>query len=162
VSTGTLERPAPGPVAELALERVARIASQLLRRRLDPRRRPPAEVGAAITRLMEARGAVRVDRLARELGWGARRLERRFAAAVGLAPKPFARIVRFQSLLARLPSREPDWVSLALECGYFDQSHLAGDVRSLAGVTPSALAAGRDRLAAIFTSRERLDAYFGD
>jgi len=150
---------APAPVGELALERVGRVAERTLLRRLDPRRRPPAEVQAAVARVLGSRGAVRVEHLAREVGWGTRRLERRFAAAVGMAPKPFARVVRFQSLLERLPSREPDWVSLALDCGYFDQSHLAGEVRSLAGVTPSVLAAG-DRLAAIFTSRERLDAYF--
>ena len=146
---------------ELALERVGRIAERTLLRRLDSRRRPPAEVDVAVARVMEARGAVRIESLAREVGWGTRRLERGFADAVGLAPKPFARVVRFQALLASLPSRQPDWVSLALDCGYFDQSHLAGEVRSLAGVTPSALTTGGDRLAAIFTSRERLAAYFG-
>lgn len=149
------------PTSRLALERVVHVTGRTLLRRLDSQRRPPAEVDLAVARVMAARGAVRIESLAREVGWGTRRLERRFTDAVGLAPKPFARVVRFQALLASLPSREPDWVSLALDCGYFDQSHLAGEVRSLAGVTPSALTSGGDRLAAIFTSRERLDAYFG-
>jgi AraC-like DNA-binding protein len=136
------------------------VLDQTLLRRLDPRRAPDVEIGGAVARVIAARGAVRVDQIARGIGWGARRLERGFAAAVGLPPKRFARVVRFQALLERLPSREPDWVSLALDCGYFDQSHLAGEVRSLAGVTPSALVA-RERLAAIFTSRDRLADYFG-
>ena len=157
VSAGTLERRAPG---QLALERAASLARHTLLRRLDSRRGPSAEVSAAIGRVIEARGAMRIDRLAREVGWGSRRLERRFLAAVGLPPKPFARIVRFQSLLARLPARDPDWVTLALDCGYFDQSHLAGEVRALAGATPSALAQAGASLAAVFTTRDRLARYF--
>jgi AraC-like DNA-binding protein len=61
---------------------------------------------------------------------------------VGLPPKLVARIVRFERLTERVTT-EPavDWAAVAAACGYFDQAHLAREVRELAGVTPTELRA---------------------
>jgi AraC-like DNA-binding protein len=73
------------------------------------------------------------------LGWTTRLLGRRFADGVGLAPKRFARVRRFQRLLAAASGPgEPDWARLAVECGYYDQAHLINDFRDLSGLTPGA------------------------
>lgn len=64
---------------------------------------------------------------------------RRFEAAVGLAPKRYARVLRFNALLPHLVRCGPrDWAQLAVDGGYFDQSHLCREFKRLAGLTPAA------------------------
>ena len=76
------------------------------------------------------------------MGWSHRRLIARYRDAVGLPPKLVARIVRFERLTALL-TRAPaiDWAGAAIACGYFDQAHLAREVRELADITPTELRA---------------------
>ena len=84
-------------------------------------------------------GRIRVDDLARAAGIGRRQLERRFLAAVGIAPKVACRVVRFQAALRRMrdePSRS--LAAIALEAGYHDQAHLTRDFAALAGAPPGA------------------------
>jgi hypothetical protein len=61
-----------------------------------------------------------------------------FALEVGLNPKRFNRIDRFQRVLEkvhRLP--DPEWGQLAVEHGYFDQSHLIRDFLEFSGFSPA-------------------------
>lgn len=92
-------------------------------------------------KLLEARnGQVKVKDLAEQLGVSRRTLERLFAEHVGVAPKAFARILRFQNVLAILRARRfRDYTDLAFACGYADQSHLLKDIRTLTGRLPSQL-----------------------
>jgi len=71
---------------------------------------------------------------------GIRQYRRRFEASVGIAPKMFERIRRFQKALASLGSLP--LAELAANCGYYDQSHLIRDFRQFAGAPPSALLDG--------------------
>lgn len=85
-------------------------------------------------------GRVPIEHLADRAGLSARQLQRRFLADVGTAPKQYARLHRFSSLLEarrRAPTRP--WADLALDHGFSDQAHLIRETRSLAGVTPEAL-----------------------
>lgn len=66
-----------------------------------------------------------------------------FRDAAGLAPKRYARLRRFQRVLAALPAGRIDWPDLALAHGYFDQSHLIRDFQALAGTTPRGYLAAR-------------------
>lgn len=67
------------------------------------------------------------------LGLGPRQLERRCQALLGLAPKPFQRLLRFQQALSLSLTTGLPGAQLALEAGYCDQSHLAREVRQMAG-----------------------------
>jgi transcriptional regulator GlxA family with amidase domain len=87
--------------------------------------------------LAASHGRVRVAELARELGWSRRRLVARFREEVGLPPKAAARMQRFEharSVAGR--ADRPDWARIAVECGYYDQSHLINDFRAVTGQTP--------------------------
>ena len=99
---------------------------------------PPAEVVRAWQVLLAREGQVRVDALARDVGWSARHLGARFRAETGLSVKQAARVVRFdrarRALQARPTTRLAD---LAAERGYYDQAHLAREFRELAGLPPS-------------------------
>jgi AraC-like DNA-binding protein len=97
--------------------------------------RPDPALAVAVAALH--RGAT-VAEAADRLGWTTKRLVRLFSAQVGLAPKRFARVRRFQRLLsAAAATRGGDWTRLAAECGYHDQAHMIHDFRSFAGQSPT-------------------------
>ena len=63
--------------------------------------------------------------------------EQRFHESVGITPKRFCRIQRFQTVPDRMVEHEPiQWVNVALDNGYFDQTHLIRNFREFTGVTP--------------------------
>jgi AraC-like DNA-binding protein len=70
-------------------------------------------------------------------GYGERQVRRRVLAATGHGPKRLMRIARMQRLL--LDGRGESWARSAVEHGYYDEAHMANDVRELAGATPHAL-----------------------
>ena len=79
-----------------------------------------------------------VRRLAREAGLSHRRFIDVFRLEVGLRPKLFNRVQRFQCVLARVHSIAPsDWAQLASDYGYFDQSHLIRDFLAFSGFSPA-------------------------
>jgi AraC-like DNA-binding protein len=109
----------------------------LLRRLLDPRPRH-AVVEAALRRFAAAPTVARVRDVGESTGYGAKRFIELFREDVGLTPKVFCRVLRFQAVLDRIVSgREVDWARVAVDCGYYDQSHLIRDFRAFSGMTPS-------------------------
>ncbi|MFC7741227.1 helix-turn-helix domain-containing protein [Nocardiopsis composta] len=97
------------------------------------------EVARAWERILAARGLVRVEDLAAEVGWSRRRLWSRFRSQIGLPPKRAARLVRFDRAAHRLAAGE-EAARVAAEGGYSDQSHLHRDVAEFTGATPAAVA----------------------
>jgi AraC-like DNA-binding protein len=96
--------------------------------------------------LLQRNGATRIDRMANHCGLSVRQYERRFLEEIGLTPKLFSRIARFQTALdTKRMAPDRSWMSVAHEFGYFDQMHLIRDFRSLGGHIPSELLQqGRD------------------
>jgi AraC-like DNA-binding protein len=102
------------------------------------------EVGYAWDRLAETGGNLRIEELAREVGWSRRHLAEKFRTETGLAPKAAARVIRFEGACDRLlaPHR-PALARVAAEAGYVDQAHLSRDFRDLAGLPATAWLAER-------------------
>ena len=90
------------------------------------------------------------------LGCSARTLERHFERCVGLAPKEFARLQRFQ-LALRLSSARPalPWATVAARAGYSDQAHLGRDFRQFGGAAPTVAGAESTILSAAFVDLGR-------
>lgn len=120
-------------------ERFAVAEAALIRRCLAGRTADP-EVAFAWRRMLAGQGQVRVDQLAAEAGWSRKRLWSRFRSQVGLTPKHAAQLIRFDHAAHLLAAGESAAL-VAADSGYSDQSHLHRDVRTFAGVTPSAVAA---------------------
>ncbi|MDP2312442.1 MAG: helix-turn-helix domain-containing protein [Pseudomonadota bacterium] len=78
-----------------------------------------------------------VDAVRRETGLSSRRFIELFRRYVGLTPKVYCRVRRFQAVVARA-GRGLSWAEVALTAGYFDQAHLNRDFRAFAGVSPGA------------------------
>lgn len=87
-------------------------------------------------------GRIRVDQMARGVALSTRQFERQFERELGMPPKLFARIARFQGALdAKLVAPGRTWLDIAHGTGYFDQMHLIRDFRRLSGMGPSGLLA---------------------
>jgi AraC-like DNA-binding protein len=114
-----------------------RLLDELFARLLSEAPPPTREMAWAWKRLVETNGAVRIGELTRELGWSRKRLAARFREEIGLPPKQAARLVRFEFARVLVESAvRPDWARIALEAGYYDQSHLSNDFRAVTGRTP--------------------------
>ncbi|HKF20190.1 MAG TPA: helix-turn-helix domain-containing protein [Candidatus Angelobacter sp.] len=83
-----------------------------------------------------------------QIGLSSRRFIQVFSEEVGLSPKLFCRVQRFQQVLQIVRrEREVDWAEIALGCGYFDQAHFIHDFKEFSGINPTAyLAAKTDHL----------------
>ena len=119
--------------AATVLERA--IAERLLPGRSRPRAGAQLAVAAA-ARLATAP----VRDVADEMGVSERHLRRLFRETVGVSPKTFARLSRFQRALHAARSDDgARWAGIATAAGYYDQAHLIADFRALTGATPQAL-----------------------
>jgi AraC-like DNA-binding protein len=144
----------------IPLARRARALDAALTTHFASARPPDADFERGIASVVAAEGRVAVDDLARDMGLGPRQLERKFRERVGLPPKRFAKILRFQSVFRRAfrPDERP-WAQLALDCGYFDQAHFIRDFKSFTGQSPGALFDRENALTRVFTRKARSDSY---
>lgn len=84
----------------------------------------------------EGAEAVRIDKLAKEVGWSQRRLELAFRRHVGMTPKSVVRMARFRRAMHLLLSSTMSQSEIAALCGYYDQAHLIRDFKAVTGTTP--------------------------
>jgi AraC-like DNA-binding protein len=113
------------------------LVERLLLERIDTAARPDPFVVEAVARLESSEGRLRIGRLASDLNVSRRHLTTRFRAQIGLPPKTFARLLRFESVRRQMGDRPQSWADLAARCGYADQSHLNREFRELGGTTPA-------------------------
>lgn len=113
------------------------LLDEVLRARLADA--PPASAGVAWAwqRLVDTGGRARIAVLARELGWSRKRIAARFREEIGFTPKAVARLIRFdRARSAAERTASPDWARIAVECGYYDQSHMVNEFRAITGRPP--------------------------
>jgi AraC-like DNA-binding protein len=102
---------------------------------LEPADPLTAAVAAALA------GGRSVGEVAAATGLGERQLRRRCESAFGYGPKTLARVLRLQRALTLARTGSP-FATVAADAGYADQSHLAREVRSLAGLPLGELLSG--------------------
>ena len=115
-------------------------------------RRADRRVAGAVAMIRATGGTLSLDRVLDALGANARRLERGFAAEAGLSPKLFLRICRFQRVFAAWQRAPGSWARTAIECGYYDQSHLVRDFRQFAGDAPARFVDSGPEFSRLFTA----------
>ncbi len=90
----------------------------------------------AVARLAET--SATIPDVTRELNLSDRSLRRAFHAVVGLSPKQYQRIARFQRVLSGTARQTRTWAEVAAANGYFDQAHLTAEFREFARLPPTA------------------------
>lgn len=142
-----------GAEAGLLRERILAAATprekfQLLESCLTARAIRPLErhraVDCALGLFRNIHTAPAIAAVADDIGISSRRFIQLFSDQVGLTPKVFCRVRRFQRALHRLNGGGPiEWADLAAACGYFDQAHFIHDFREFSGITPTAYLAAK-------------------
>ncbi|MGJ7528817.1 helix-turn-helix domain-containing protein [Variovorax sp. GB1P17] len=101
--------------------------------------RGPAAAAMHAAQLIAASGGRRPLReVAAAVGVGERRLQQLFHAHVGLSPRAWSRLARLHACLRALRLQpSPAWADVAVDGGFYDQSHLVNEFRALCGVTPT-------------------------
>ena len=120
---------------------------------MGKRVQPGTVVNAAIDLIERYGGEVTISKLANCLNISERRLERNFREQVGLSPKKFSRIVRFQNVVRTIErATDTKMLDAALSLGYFDQSHMIRDFREFSGKSPLEYFTETHRMSALFTA----------
>ena len=142
---GTRNSPSSSELADLAeAPRVDRLEAVLLARLRHQRQRTTSlDVEGLAGRVLRGGGRATVEGMARAAGVSRQHLTRAFRERIGVGPKLYCRLARFQSVLVHAGSRVPmDWARVALDAGFADQSHMIAECRRFSGLTPQALADG--------------------
>ena len=92
-------------------------------------------LASIINQIKQHQGSLSIDRLTRMTGQSERQLERYFYNEIGLSPKSFSRIMRFQNVL-QLATSARNLTDLALSAGYYDQAHFSREFTDIAGQSP--------------------------
>jgi AraC-like DNA-binding protein len=135
-------RELPSPRARLLL------FESFLMERFAPRLRSAPgridEVGFALRAFARSPGVATVRNVAEQTGLSERRFSQIFRERVGLSPKTWCRVQRFQRAVRQLyAGSDVDWAEIALECGYYDQSHFANEFRAFSGIDATTYSARR-------------------
>ncbi|MHB1712884.1 MAG: helix-turn-helix domain-containing protein [Acidimicrobiales bacterium] len=77
-----------------------------------------------VWRTLRSQPSARVADLADEIGWSRTRLASRFSEQIGISPKRFARVVRFEGARRLLAQGSPSLAEIATRAGYYDQNPL--------------------------------------
>ena len=109
-------------------------------RRWTRGRRPDPRIAGALRTIERHAGNVEIGAIQARAELSRPHLVRMFREHVGVPPKLFARLRRFEELQTRVREGGRSWAELAAELGFSDQAHLSREVRALSGHTPTQLA----------------------
>jgi AraC-like DNA-binding protein len=115
----------------------ARAALRWIERRLRTGSRVAPAVGWMVEQIRGRAGAVSVSRLRERTGWTRTRLSSAFVEQVGVLPKHYARLMRFNRALQLVHAADEALADIAARAGYYDQPHFNAEFRELSGLTPT-------------------------
>lgn len=119
------------------------LEQSLLARATRPLARHPA-VAFALREFQRVPRPRTIAGVTARIGLSPRQFNQLFSAEVGLTPKLFWRVRRFQDVLRAIErGGRIAWADIAVTCGYFDQAHCIHDFRAFSGLTPTAYRARR-------------------
>lgn len=107
----------------------------------------------ALDLIFESNGIVSVAELRLAVECSERQLERLFKKFIGLSPKYYARIIRFNYIFQLLNSGTTSWADLVYQSGYYDQSHFIRNFKAFTGEDPSAYYFEEQNMANFFLNK---------
>lgn len=123
--------------AETPESRFRILEQALLAQAARPLARHPA-VAFALREFQGVSHGRMVSDVTGQIGLSQRRFIQLFSEEVGLTPKLFCRVRRFQEVLHLIErGQRVEWAEVALACGYFDQAHFIHDFRAFSGLKPT-------------------------
>ena len=110
-------------------------------------------VEKALEYIFEVNGVVSVSELTSAMNVGERKLERLFNKYVGLSPKFYSRIIRFNYIFQLIQKKKLSWSEVAHLSGYYDQSHFISNFQEFTGEDPSSYFFEDENIANFFLKR---------
>ncbi|MDX1409128.1 MAG: AraC family transcriptional regulator [Saprospiraceae bacterium] len=143
------------PLTDPALAMGARVARawEVMGALAVPQTDEVRSIQAVADELVRLHGMVDITDLAQRHAMSKRTLERRFKRCIGLSPKFFARIQQFNYIFNSMQDDDQAWVDIALNAGYFDQSHFIRNFRAFTGEQPSRYGFDEQNMANFFLKR---------
>jgi AraC-like DNA-binding protein len=114
------------------------LISQFMLQRLAKNRETESPVFASIRQILFSSAALSIPALVDDCYLSRRQFERKFNHYAGYSPKQFQRIARFNTIIKGFEQRPKSLTEMALNCGYYDQSHFIHDFRLFSGYNPKA------------------------
>jgi AraC-like DNA-binding protein len=115
-----------------------RLLAAALNRRLSGARNNHAAVLHALGHFSAVPHMLTIREIVRQTGLSHRGFSELFRRHVGLTPKLYCRIRRFQHALRQMTAgQQPRWADIAAACGFSDQSHLVHEFQAFSGVSPN-------------------------
>lgn len=94
-------------------------------------------VDFAVTRILQMPHQATIENISQKVGYSQKHLIELFKKHVGLTPKSFLKVIRFQKVIAEIEHNQNiNWTNIAYESGYFDQAHFINDFKNFSGYTP--------------------------
>lgn len=95
-------------------------------------------VDYAVKLLVQSPQQLSMQHLADKVGFSQKHLIKIFKEHVGVTPKSFLKIIRFQKAIQEIETSQPaNWTSIAYDSGYYDQAHFIHDFKNFSGFTPN-------------------------
>jgi methylphosphotriester-DNA--protein-cysteine methyltransferase len=93
----------------------------------------------AVDHILSQPCETRLQTLVEQIGYSQKHFIDLFKRSVGLPPKQYMRILRFQQAIRRMEKNGSscDWTELALQTGFYDQAHFINDFRNFSGFSPT-------------------------
>jgi AraC-like DNA-binding protein len=124
-------------VSDLSLAELVQELDEALAELLLRARKPDPLIRKAVKLIAQHNGDLEVSAMAAQLGVSRQTVKHKFDQHVGLSPKLYSKLRRFQNVLRRLAGlKKVDWTHLAQESGYYDQAHLIREFNHFTGFSP--------------------------
>lgn len=95
-------------------------------------------VDYAASIILQQSSSISIDWLAKEACLSLRQFERKFKEHLGISASRLIRITKFdRTVKMKNAQPEKDWLSIAIECGYYDYQHLVKDYKEFTRLTPT-------------------------
>jgi AraC-like DNA-binding protein len=95
-------------------------------------------VDFTIDELSRKKSLLKMKELADKVGYSHKHFVHLFEQKVGITPKYYSRIMKFQQAVMSLERQTTvDWFDLAYQCAYYDQSHFVNEFRKFSGLNPT-------------------------
>lgn len=118
-------------------DKLRRLEALLLRQVMRPLE-PNRFISFAVQQLQRSPQFIAIKDLANTIGITQKHLISQFERIVGLRPKVFARVCKFQKVLNLIEQQgRVEWATVAYECGYYDQAHFIKEFQNFSGINPS-------------------------
>lgn len=132
-------------------ERIRIMENYLAQHLLNERSASLEAIEEAAKIIRETHGSKTLNEIGKTIGMSERTLQRYFSFYVGVSPKAFMRIARFNTVTKMIEENEEiNWQEILLATGYFDAAHFTHDFKSITGKTPSEYYKGKSHYEKFF------------